>query len=500
MNVIYCVSELTDWIDVAKYFQEKKSWKPSLWITTNKNYNYLKKSFPTVSTIDFFDANRGIFKNIPITKKIILSKELLSLYSKDETIALKMMDRMDPSGYNFNYSERIQLYYQTLEFVLNYFNDQQPKIIIFNETPHSIFTYIIYAVAKQQQIKILRLSPTHINGNVFLTSSLEKEQPFFKELFLDIQKSKTISEETKEYVDAINGKYDNAVPYYMDKIKKANNKGDLYKIIKMGLKSIEYLFRKEKQNYYKNKFSSIRKKFTNSSLALNNFKSTLFKIKLQKEYTKFVAQTADKFNLDEPFIYFPLQYQPEKSSSPEADIYVNQYLAINMLSKLSDNRFKIYVKEHISQFSITLKGEQGRALSFYESLATLDNIVFIDTDIDSFLLIDKAISLATLTGTAGLESIIRGKPSIIFGYPWYKECEGIFHVENLEKLKDILDTIYTKEYTIELENIMFFIEAIFNISQTIYLNPSNSSSISDTQHNNVDEIIQLIETYEDKVV
>ena len=46
MNVIYCVSELNDWIDVADYFFKKDKWNPVLWATTKTNESYLKSKFP----------------------------------------------------------------------------------------------------------------------------------------------------------------------------------------------------------------------------------------------------------------------------------------------------------------------------------------------------------------------------------------------------------------------------------------------------------------------
>ena len=497
MNVLYCVSELTDWIDVAKYFNDNKNWKPICWITTKRNQNYCKKIFPDLKQLDFFDINRGIIENIEINNSIIIDYKIISQYSKYEKIALKMMDRMDPLSYSFNYTQRIHLYHKLLQFLLNYLNNTKTDLIIFNESPHSIFTYLAYCIAKENNIKILRLSPTHINANTFLTSSLESNEQYIQDIY---KSDLEISKEVVEYIDTINGKYDSATPYYMGSIIQSSKQSNTTKIIKSILKATEYFFRrKPRLTYHKNKpLSSIREHFTNKEFSKTIIASTLYKIKLQKKYNQYVNKTKALFNMEDNFIYFPLQYQPEKSTSPEGDIFADQYLAINMLSKLSKGRFKIYIKEHISQFAPKLHGEQGRNIDFYQELSYLDHIVFVDTSINSFSLIDKAIAVSTITGTAGMESIIRGKPSIIFGYPWYKDAHGVFQISNHDQLDVALDSILNN-YTIDLDKVKKFLNMIFYISNKIYLNNSNKNSIQDPKHSNSKEIINLIEKYENKI-
>jgi len=500
MQVMYCVSELLDWVDVATHFEKTKKWKPSLWLTTSVNHNYVKDKFPSIDTINFYNANRGVLNKLKKEDEIILSSKIIFKYLKYEKIALKMMDRMDPSGYTFNYSERTQLYYNILEYILNYIHSNEIDIVIFNESPHSIFTYLIYAVCVENNIKILRLSPTHINGNTFLTSTLESKQLYLEKIYVDVRERRYISAEVEDYFSKINGQYNNASPYYMSQIISSNNKSDIYKILKASVKFVKYYFKqKNRQSYTKDKSKSIRETFSNKELARTQIKRTIYKIDLQKSYQKYVKQSLSDFDLNEKFIYFPLQYQPEKSTSPEGDIFADQYLAINMLSKVSQGRFKIYIKEHISQFSIKLNGEQGRVSSFYEEISLLDNIVFVSTEINSFSLIDKAIAVSTITGTAGFESVIRGKPAIIFGYPWYKDCIGIFQISDVDELKNAVDLILNK-YKINIDDVKCFLQSVFQISEKIYLNNSNKNSIDDKNHNNTNSIINLIENYEQQVL
>ena len=500
VKVIYCVSELEDWVYVAKYFQQTKGWEPTLWLTTRANKDLVSKELPSCDRIDFYKANRGVFDEINFTKQTTLDKELLLKYLVYEKNALKMMDRMDADTNAFLYNERVHLYHLILEFIVNYFKVYQPQLVFFNESPHSIFTYLTYAVARENGIKILRLSPTHINGNTFLTTYLGKYDLYRQDVYNQISKDKKVSSEVEEYIQSINGKYDNATPYYMNTIVSANAKPSLYKIYKSFFRFIKLLFKKKrKENYYKLQQKSIREYFNNKDLAFAYFRGTFYKIRLEKEYKKYVAKTKNDFDFEQKYIYFPLQYQPEKSTSPEGDFFAEQFLALQMLSFFSQKyNFKIFIKEHISQFSPKLQGEQGRLISFYKEVSLLENVVFVDTGISSFSLIDKAFATATITGTAGMESVIRQKSSIIFGYPWYKECHGVYHIQTVDGLEKVLN-ILENGIALDIEKVKYFVESIFQVSEKIYLNNSNKRGVSTQKEDNKSLIIKLIERYESKI-
>ncbi len=496
---IYCVSELHDWIDVSKYFYDHNGWEPVLWLTTSKNYSYLKKVFPNIDSIDFHEANRGNLENISLERNMLLDEQILLKYLKYEKQAIKMMDRMDPIGYSFNYSQRIQLYYNILEFIINYINNTNPEKIIFAETPHSVFTYVIYAVAIENKIDIIRFSPTHIFGNTFLTTSLRSSQQYILDEYNKIQDIKLLNHEVEEYYNNLKDRTNNAIPYYMIKVRQENRFGDFGKIIKVFLKTIKYFFRiKKREGYFKYKENSIRDRISNRYYAIAFFKAELFKIKLRQTYQKYVVKTKLEYSLDDKFIYFPLQYQPEKSSSPEGDFFVDQYLAISMLTKLSKGRYKVFIKEHISQFSSHLKGQQGRVFDFYRELSLLPNIVFVDPIEESLKLIEKSIAVSTITGTAGFEALMKEKPSIIFGFPWYKDCDGVFNIKVQDDLIGALNLILV-EYKVDVNKVKYFLQAIFNVSEKIYINNSNKSSIKNTAHNNTQSIIRLIQKYGDRL-
>lgn len=149
----------------------------------------------------------------------------------------------------------------------------------------------------------------------------------------------------------------------------------------------------------------------------------------------------EKVDLTAPFVYVPLQYQPEVSTSPLAGVYVDQHLIVEMLSRLLPEGWFVYVKEHPFQHDRKGSGEQTRSLDFYRRVGALGNVRLVAMDTNPFILIDRARALATATGTSGWEALLRGTPVLAFGHAWYLRCEGAFDARNAEGCREALRRI-----------------------------------------------------------
>ncbi len=138
-----------------------------------------------------------------------------------------------------------------------------------------------------------------------------------------------------------------------------------------------------------------------------------------------------KINLNKPYILFPLHYQYEATTSPMAGVFADQLLVAEILSKIG---LPIYVREH-PRFS------RNRSIEYYETLLKMNNINFISSDEDIYELIDNAFAIAALTGTAGWEAAMRGKPVLMFGYNFYQYIPEVYQIDSLEMclvaIKDI---------------------------------------------------------------
>jgi hypothetical protein len=135
-----------------------------------------------------------------------------------------------------------------------------------------------------------------------------------------------------------------------------------------------------------------------------------------------------------PFVYFPLHFQPELTTSTNGDIYDDQLLALDILAQLIPDDWKIYVKENPKQTA------NQRGQFFFPRLASIKKAELISRHEDSHKLIEKSRFVATITGTAAWESIRMGKPALCFGNSWFKEMPGIFQYNEQFKLSDLLAT------------------------------------------------------------
>jgi hypothetical protein len=148
-------------------------------------------------------------------------------------------------------------------------------------------------------------------------------------------------------------------------------------------------------------------------------------------------------NLDEPYVFFALHAQPERTTDPEAGIYSNQLVAIQKLRTLIPEKWKIYVKEHPVQYDIKylhLKQLRFRNPEFYNNIEKIQNAQIVSDKLSSEVLLHNAKAVATGTGSIAWEAILHGKQVITFGNTWlnpHQNCRSIYENQiNVDQVKD----------------------------------------------------------------
>jgi hypothetical protein len=63
-------------------------------------------------------------------------------------------------------------------------------------------------------------------------------------------------------------------------------------------------------------------------------------------------------------------------------------------------------------------------------------LIMIPITTDTYTLINRSQAVATITGTAGWEALLRGKPTLVFGYSWYRYAPGAYRVDSVPSLRD----------------------------------------------------------------
>jgi hypothetical protein len=151
-----------------------------------------------------------------------------------------------------------------------------------------------------------------------------------------------------------------------------------------------------------------------------------------------------------PYVYFPLHLQPELTTDPLGGRYGDQALAIETLRSWLPADVAIVIKENPKQH------HEWRDPGFYERLRSLENVFLVDKRVNTYKLLRNSLMAATITGTVGWESVLMGKPVVVFGAAWYAPLPGAFrfapsldYVEvtafrpDFDKLKMALDVLST---------------------------------------------------------
>lgn len=149
---------------------------------------------------------------------------------------------------------------------------------------------------------------------------------------------------------------------------------------------------------------------------------------------KTARKTVDWRMLSQPFVYFPLHLEPEAAISAVGNGFHNQVNAIQALRAVLPVDWTILLKENPKQAQL------HRDLAFYQRLASMPGVAFVDDDCDSSELIDAAALVATITGTAGFEALRAGKACIHFGDPWYATLPGAIEFDRALDFAELADT------------------------------------------------------------
>ena len=383
----------------------------------------------------YYDALKALpAKNVDISEFSPPGEEIISKFYKIESLILTMMNRIVGG---LGVTQRKRLYYEMLRYWLGVLKKYKPDLIIFPLIPHFAYDYLIYEIARELNIKTVMFLDTRIPGRLLFFNDFRIGSENLKK-FLDKNISGNFS------VNDLNTDFQKHYRKYTDKnitdipphIQFQRNK---YSLINRFLNKYKGNFENfhvfKKLPYFfnlitQNNFAFLKKQANKIIL--------LFKNNLKKEYIRLQS----KADFSKKFIYVPLQVQPECSTSPQGDIFVDQILMLKTLAAALPNDWLIYVKEHpIQWMRIGLEFFDYKYSGYYKAIADIKNVRVVPIETNSYELINQSQAVSNISGAAGWEAILRSKPAIIFGYPWYKDCPEIFRVDSAESCRSAIKEI-----------------------------------------------------------
>ena len=461
-------------VELAKLLLGSLGWAPVFWLTGPSTQRKITKNFPETKVFPYLKSVKGyvhecIRDRMPndapsdVVKHVLAKKDVL--YS--------MMDRND-SGHSFQNSEKERFLLHLVKVWYNLIEHTKPAVVLFEEEPHQASDYVLYLIFKKLGKKTFMFRRAFFQDLIFATTEFENPP----QKLLEAYKEKMFSRDSKlsiflnKHFNLISdSSYDGVRNRTLWNVDQTNENQEA--LGKFFCRKIEEYYQKLKfalsivNGTYDNDQKEIGKNITESNMSYFELRRIIKKTitrnaKLLDYYNDLCKPIPNK---TDKFIYFPLHYQPERTTCPLGGEFTRQEKAVDyLLSSLPEN-WLICIKEHPRTFSekYARYSKNYRSNQLYDYFAEHPRIRLISLQANSFELIDRSEAVVTITGTVAWESVIRGKYAMMFGFGWMRGCEGILFISTKTDIERAFETIASNIQP-DIEKIKFFASALESIS------------------------------------
>ncbi|MDC1425222.1 hypothetical protein N8135_03470 [Oceanospirillaceae bacterium] len=464
-------------IDLAKEM-EKDGWEPIYWSVVPSTEKKVKSLYPNSICHNHYDAMKGIppieYRDRSLNP---LCPSVLSQLANNERIALRMLERNDSHANNFSHKERVELYKYLVQYWSTVLADLSPNYVVFEEEPHQISGYVLYAVCQILEVDTIMFIRTKFPKRMYPVYKFEEGSEkillaYRDQLAKGLEEPPKLTDSMTEYFSNLQGSYDKAVSVHLynqiDEVQdiRANKSKSLLAIIKSVVSKFNrtdmatrwQLIISKPGTQFVSDQKQKNKTFRDSNLTYLQYLYYISKaIRKKKKLKSYYQSIANKdYDFKKPYVFCALHYQPEKTTCPLGGDFEDQVYMISLLSEALPEGWLLYVKDHLSQFvsSKTRYGENFRSIAFYESIEKFSNVRLLPLETNTFDLIDNSKAVATVTGTSAWEAVVRGVPALVFGYCWFKHCNGVFYVYSYNSVENafqnILNGYKVKKYETQL--------------------------------------------------
>ena len=322
--------------------------------------------------------------------------------------------------------------------LLREFDKKRPDIcVLFSLT--NVQDFIIYAICKARGIKFILLRSAKIEN--FITAF---DDPFGKQFFPQNEISAHLCNIAENYINSVRA--DSNVAYEGALIsKKFNITTATKRIIAGALADLRRLKHPVKRND-----NQLEKLFRNNcySEILNPIKW-----KLQKKiyFSKAIQP-------EESYFVYPLHFEPEVAIQFYGSSYLNQIELIRNLAMSLPVKSKLLVKEHPRSFGV-------RSNRYYSKICQIPRVQLADVRVSMQDLITNSRGVFTISGSTGLEAILRGKPCWTFGKPYFAFISDymVSYIDNISDLDQKIVSLL-ENYKFDKEILVKFLASILSNS------------------------------------
>ena len=410
---------------------------------------------------DFYIISK--FQKVLSADAPVLDEKIIKYFESVERDFYTISDRY--AYFPKSFRERKRLFRMGIRYWLWFFKQNNIDAVFSICSPHNFPDYTAFFVAQYLGIKTFITMDVSINNHVMIMQDYRQKntlpshflEDYTSERILNLINPSFLNDALEEsklitFSKALNDK----------QIGVSNLNQTIVKKVKISEKEKSFLDRAKKYlspEILKPKFKApfaMNGEFTDFSRRLIRARCGLRLYRTKKAYNK-LAIHAD---LSKKYVYFAMHLTPERTIQPEAEVFEDHLLAIEILANSVPKDWLIYVKENPSQNGRKQNLVLGRHYldqSDYLGFIRLPNVKLIRQDVKTADLINNATIVSTLKGSVGWEAINAGKACVIFSNAWYSACKSAYRVNDIESCKKaIKEVIEKKPEDVNLDKLRFF--------------------------------------------
>lgn len=423
------------WVDgglqhfgIAKFFLEKYDCDSFAIIDINDNLKnfFLRQNLVKFQKVWYLHDHISNLKQKP-------SIEYLASFEKKYKINLWQLAYSERiffqfnEYYKFSHDEILFILEQECKFFEDVLEHAKPNFLLIRLTDlHRL--HLMHQMCKSQGIKILMLSSTRFGYRATLSTDFDKIDNL-NATTMDHHSQKKTVEELEEYIKK-SSMYQRLTNPYGGGIKLSK-----WKVLMRHLRFLQIISDKKYRDFYEH--------YGVTPVRVITKKDFLVLYLIKRWYRGSFLHKNSIYEVDKntPFVYYPLQVEPERALSLSAPFYTNQLEIITHIAKSLPVGYQLYVKEHYN-----MSTKPWRKTSFYKTILDLPNARLIHPSVKPEILLKNCSLVITISGTSGIEAAFYKKPSIVFADLSYTDLPFVYRIKNIEDLPQVIRTCLEKKF------------------------------------------------------
>lgn len=353
--------------------------------------------------------------------------ELLRAMREHELVTLFMMARLNYEG--FRPYEVRSIYLKYVAYWHRALAARRPSAVVFLVTPHMGFDYVLYALCKLLGVRTLVIERTFISDRLVMLEGIHDIPAPPAAIFdddlsprLEVAEVTPLRSDVRSYYEVRDRRFVTPDPAPTRAALMRAVMKHAFRSVRQQLAQLPSLHLQHRDSIYVLSYALRGRTPSKAAHAWHSLRDGIAMEHVRWRYQRAACQP----DFSQDYVYFSLNYQPEKSTIPLAGDFADQISALDLLVDALPQGWTIYVKEHPRQFWDPSRFRLARGHRFYRALQRHgDKVQLVPTSVPSGDLIAHARCVATPTGSAGWEAVNAGVPALVFGTPWYMHCPGV---------------------------------------------------------------------------